>query len=102
MTPAVPQALGRVGRVLKVFGDGNLQVTVGGQLWTFSPSCLVAYRPQEDANLDVAERARENKSAGRSLCVKGGGMHQDAFQPPPVAAPRFTGGCPGKAPGPEE
>lgn len=70
----VPQALGRVGRVLKVFGDGNLQVTVAGQLWTFSPSCLVAYRPQEDANLDVAERARENKSAGNRLgCTWGRG-----------------------------
>ncbi|XP_055984403.1 E3 ubiquitin-protein ligase MIB2 isoform X1 [Sorex fumeus] len=66
-TDDMAPALGHVGRVLKVFGDGNLQVTVGGQLWTFSPSCLVAYRPQEDANLDVAERARENKSAGNQL-----------------------------------
>lgn len=58
--------------MVKVFGDGNLRVAVGGQLWTFSPSCLLAYRPEEDANLDVAERARENKSAGPSsgrLCV---------------------------------
>lgn len=50
--------------MVKVFRDGNLRVAVGGQLWTFSPSCLVAYRPEEDANLDVAERARENKSGG--------------------------------------
>uniref|UniRef100_A0A2K6C1S6 E3 ubiquitin-protein ligase MIB2 n=1 Tax=Macaca nemestrina TaxID=9545 RepID=A0A2K6C1S6_MACNE len=56
-------ALGRVGKVVKVFGDGNLRVAVAGQRWTFSPSCLVAYRPEEDANLDVAERARENKSS---------------------------------------
>lgn len=48
---------------MKVFRDGNLRVAVGGQPWTFSPSCLVAYRPEEDTNLDVAERARENKSA---------------------------------------
>lgn len=48
--------------MVKVFGDGNLRVAVDGQWWTFSPSCLVAYRPEEDANLDVAERARENKS----------------------------------------
>lgn len=48
---------------MKVFGDGNLRVAVSGQLWTFSPSCLVAYRPEENTNLDVAERARENKSA---------------------------------------
>ncbi|XP_042807579.1 E3 ubiquitin-protein ligase MIB2 isoform X3 [Panthera leo] len=60
---ALTKALGRVGKVVKVFRDGNLRVAVGGQLWTFSPSCLVAYRPEEDANLDVAERARENKSS---------------------------------------
>ncbi|XP_047647046.1 E3 ubiquitin-protein ligase MIB2 isoform X4 [Phacochoerus africanus] len=62
-TDDMAPALGRVGKVVKVFGDGNLRVAVSGQLWTFSPSCLVAYRPEEDANLDVAERARENKSS---------------------------------------
>uniref|UniRef100_A0A8C3WQH3 RING-type E3 ubiquitin transferase n=1 Tax=Catagonus wagneri TaxID=51154 RepID=A0A8C3WQH3_9CETA len=62
-TDDMAPALGRVGEVVKVFGDGNLRVAVSGQLWTFSPSCLVAYRPEEDANLDVAERARENKSS---------------------------------------
>ncbi|KAL1776691.1 E3 ubiquitin-protein ligase MIB2 isoform X1 [Sigmodon hispidus] len=61
-TDDMAPALGRVGKVVKVFGDGNLRVAVGGQRWTFSPSCLVAYRPEEDSNLDVAERARENKS----------------------------------------
>ncbi|XP_004639649.2 E3 ubiquitin-protein ligase MIB2 isoform X2 [Octodon degus] len=62
-TDDMAPALGRVGKVVKVFGDGNLRVAVGGQWWTFSPSCLVAYRPEEDTNLDVAERARENKSS---------------------------------------
>ncbi|KAF3820423.1 hypothetical protein GH733_015932 [Mirounga leonina] len=62
-TDDMAPALGRIGKVVKVFRDGNLRVAVGGQLWTFSPSCLVAYRPEEDANLDVAERARENKSS---------------------------------------
>ncbi|KAG3281915.1 E3 ubiquitin-protein ligase MIB2 isoform X4 [Ictidomys tridecemlineatus] len=61
--PRMAEALGRIGKVVKVFGDGNLRVAVGGQRWTFSPSCLVAYRPEEDTNLDVAERARENKSS---------------------------------------
>nr|Q8R516.2 RecName: Full=E3 ubiquitin-protein ligase MIB2; AltName: Full=Dystrophin-like protein; Short=Dyslike; AltName: Full=Mind bomb homolog 2; Short=Mind bomb-2; AltName: Full=RING-type E3 ubiquitin transferase MIB2; AltName: Full=Skeletrophin [Mus musculus]AAX84652.1 mind bomb-2 [Mus musculus] len=69
-TDDMAPALGRVGKVVKVFGDGNLRVAVGGQRWTFSPSCLVAYRPEEDANLDVAERARENKSAA-SVSVAG-------------------------------
>lgn len=62
-TDDMAPALGQVGKVVKVFGDGSLRVAVGGQLWTFSPSCLLTYRPEEDANLDVAERARENKSS---------------------------------------
>ncbi|XP_021511381.1 E3 ubiquitin-protein ligase MIB2 isoform X1 [Meriones unguiculatus] len=62
-TDDMAPALGRVGKVVKVFGDGNLRVAVGGQRWTFSPSCLLPYRPEEGANLDVAERARENKSS---------------------------------------
>ncbi|XP_063144232.1 E3 ubiquitin-protein ligase MIB2 isoform X4 [Rattus norvegicus] len=70
-TDDMAPALGRVGKVVKVFGDGNLRVAVGGQRWTFSPACLVACRPEEDANLGVAERARENKSAA-SVPVAGG------------------------------
>uniref|UniRef100_A0A7N5KRR0 RING-type E3 ubiquitin transferase n=1 Tax=Ailuropoda melanoleuca TaxID=9646 RepID=A0A7N5KRR0_AILME len=72
-TDDMAPALGRIGKVVKVFRDGNLRVAVGGQLWTFSPSCLVAYRPEEDANLDVAERARENKSAWAWLGRRAGG-----------------------------
>ncbi|XP_032719050.1 E3 ubiquitin-protein ligase MIB2 isoform X4 [Lontra canadensis] len=72
-TDDMAPALGRVGKVVKVFRDGNLRVVVGGQPWTFSPSCLVAYRPEEDANLDVAERARENKSARARLGRPAGG-----------------------------
>nr|XP_012631886.1 E3 ubiquitin-protein ligase MIB2 isoform X3 [Microcebus murinus] len=72
-TDDMAPALGRVGKVVKVFGDGNLRVAVGGQRWTFSPSCLVAYRPEEDANLDVAERARENKSGHEPRGPVGGG-----------------------------
>ena len=64
VTSPSPQALGHVGKVVKVSGDGNLRVAVSGQLWTFSPSCLVACQPEEACNLDVAERTRENKSAG--------------------------------------
>lgn len=64
---------------MKLFGDGNLCVAVGGQLWTFSPSCLVAYRPEEDTNLDVAERARENKSAGTQQWRPAGGQAAPAI-----------------------
>lgn len=70
---------------MKLFGDGTVCVAVGGQLWTFSPSCLVAYRPEEDANLDVAERARESKGAGtRPWQPVGGGA---APSQPEISAP---------------
>ncbi|XP_062046272.1 E3 ubiquitin-protein ligase MIB2 isoform X3 [Lepus europaeus] len=82
-TDDMAPALGRVGKVVKVFGDGNLRVAVGGQRWTFSPSCLVAYRPAEDANLAVAERARENKSAEPAWGQREAGLPR----PPLTTAP---------------
>lgn len=101
MTPVcLPQALGRVGKVVKVFGDGNLRVAVGGQRWTFSPSCLVAYRPEEDTNLDVAERARENKSVHQPWSLGKAGWVLASTYPSP--APRFTECGPGQAAGSEE
>ncbi|XP_044919463.1 E3 ubiquitin-protein ligase MIB2 isoform X1 [Mustela putorius furo] len=87
-TDDMAPALGRVGKVVKVFRDGNLRVVVGGQPWTFSPSCLVAYRPEEDANLDVAERARENKSARAGLGRPAGGGAA-LGSPLPGALPRL-------------
>uniref|UniRef100_A0A4W3HP84 E3 ubiquitin-protein ligase MIB2 n=1 Tax=Callorhinchus milii TaxID=7868 RepID=A0A4W3HP84_CALMI len=45
-------ALGQVGKVLKVYGDGDLRVGVGGQTWTFNPACVTTAQPGEvDANL---------------------------------------------------
>ncbi|XP_069935507.1 E3 ubiquitin-protein ligase MIB2 isoform X2 [Oryctolagus cuniculus] len=82
-TDDMAPALGRVGKVVKVFGDGNLRVAVGGQRWTFSPSCLVAHRPAEDANLAVAERARENRSAEPARGQREAGPPR----PPLTAAP---------------
>lgn len=34
------QALGKIGKVTKVYDDGDLRVTVDGQTWTLNPSCL--------------------------------------------------------------
>lgn len=90
-TDDMAPALGCVGKVVKLFGDGTVCVAVGGQLWTFSPSCLVAYRPEEDANLDVAERARESKGAGtRPWQPVGGGAapsQPEISAPPPPPEP---------------
>lgn len=32
--------LGRTGKVVKVYSDGDLRVTVDGQTWTFNPACV--------------------------------------------------------------
>ncbi|RWS07269.1 E3 ubiquitin-protein ligase MIB2-like protein, partial [Dinothrombium tinctorium] len=33
-------ALGKMGKVVKVYADGDLRVTVDGQTWTFNPLCV--------------------------------------------------------------
>uniref|UniRef100_A0A670JGW0 E3 ubiquitin-protein ligase MIB2 n=1 Tax=Podarcis muralis TaxID=64176 RepID=A0A670JGW0_PODMU len=58
MTPT----LGHIGKVIKVFGDGDLRVSFAGQSWTFNPACLTAYQREEDANLMTTEDAKESKS----------------------------------------
>ena len=37
---AIVQALGKTGKVLKVYSDGDLRVAVGGRTWTFNPAVL--------------------------------------------------------------
>uniref|UniRef100_A0A670JCT6 E3 ubiquitin-protein ligase MIB2 n=1 Tax=Podarcis muralis TaxID=64176 RepID=A0A670JCT6_PODMU len=71
MTPT----LGHIGKVIKVFGDGDLRVSFAGQSWTFNPACLTAYQREEDANLMTTEDAKESKSTllsvlGRLLAQK--------------------------------
>lgn len=34
------KALGKIGKVIKVYDDGDLRVTVDGQTWTLNPLCL--------------------------------------------------------------
>lgn len=54
--------LGQVGKVLKVYGDGDLRVAFGGQTWTFNPACLSAQPVEVDANLMTAENPSESGS----------------------------------------
>nr|XP_033777263.1 E3 ubiquitin-protein ligase MIB2 isoform X1 [Geotrypetes seraphini]XP_033777264.1 E3 ubiquitin-protein ligase MIB2 isoform X1 [Geotrypetes seraphini]XP_033777265.1 E3 ubiquitin-protein ligase MIB2 isoform X1 [Geotrypetes seraphini]XP_033777267.1 E3 ubiquitin-protein ligase MIB2 isoform X1 [Geotrypetes seraphini]XP_033777268.1 E3 ubiquitin-protein ligase MIB2 isoform X1 [Geotrypetes seraphini]XP_033777269.1 E3 ubiquitin-protein ligase MIB2 isoform X1 [Geotrypetes seraphini] len=60
-TDDMAPVLGHIGKVIKVFGDGDLRVLVGGQSWTFNPACLTAYQREEDANLMTTENAKESK-----------------------------------------
>ena len=39
-TPAMKEVAGKVGRVVKVYTDGDVRVKVGANTWTFSPASL--------------------------------------------------------------
>ncbi|XP_055748484.1 E3 ubiquitin-protein ligase MIB2-like isoform X3 [Salvelinus fontinalis] len=54
-TDSMTPALGQVGKVLKVYADGDLRVAFNGQTWTFNPACLSAQSVEVDANLMTAE-----------------------------------------------
>ncbi|XP_029434484.1 E3 ubiquitin-protein ligase MIB2 isoform X2 [Rhinatrema bivittatum] len=69
-TDDMAPVLGHIGKVIKVFGDGDLRVSVGGQSWTFNPACLTAYQREEDANLMTTENAKESKSTLISVLEK--------------------------------
>uniref|UniRef100_A0A8C1PMW6 E3 ubiquitin-protein ligase MIB2 n=1 Tax=Cyprinus carpio TaxID=7962 RepID=A0A8C1PMW6_CYPCA len=56
-TDSMAPALGQVGKVLKVYADGDLRVAFGGQTWTFNPACLSAQPGEVDANLMTAENS---------------------------------------------
>ncbi len=38
--PLMKDAIGRVGKVVKVYGDGDVRVNIIGNTWTFNPACL--------------------------------------------------------------
>ncbi|XP_015273446.1 PREDICTED: E3 ubiquitin-protein ligase MIB2 [Gekko japonicus] len=74
-TDEMAATLGHIGKVIKVFGDGDLRVSFAGQSWTFNPACLTVYQREEDANLMTIEDAKESKSTllsvlGRLLSQK--------------------------------
>ncbi|OCT72647.1 uncharacterized protein LOC100158387 isoform X2 [Xenopus laevis] len=67
---ALTKALGQIGKVIKVFGDGDMRVSVGGQSWTFNPACLTSYQRDEDANLMTTENVKESKNTLVSILEK--------------------------------
>ncbi|XP_056158215.1 E3 ubiquitin-protein ligase MIB2 isoform X3 [Lampris incognitus] len=67
---ALTKALGQVGKVLKVYADGDLRVAFGGQTWTFNPACLMAQPVEVDANLMTAENPSESGSTVISVLEK--------------------------------
>lgn len=56
------QTLGKTGRVLKVYADGDLRVAVGNQTWTFNPMCVSQVPPSviTDLNNTMGHNERED------------------------------------------
>uniref|UniRef100_A0AAR2LVB7 E3 ubiquitin-protein ligase MIB2 n=1 Tax=Pygocentrus nattereri TaxID=42514 RepID=A0AAR2LVB7_PYGNA len=69
-TDSMSSALGQVGKVLKVYADGDLRVAFGGQTWTFNPACLSGQPGEVDANLMTAENPSESGSTVISVLEK--------------------------------
>uniref|UniRef100_A0A6Q2Y990 E3 ubiquitin-protein ligase MIB2 n=1 Tax=Esox lucius TaxID=8010 RepID=A0A6Q2Y990_ESOLU len=67
---ALTKALGQVGKVLKVYADGDLRVAFGGQTWTFNPACLSPQSVEVDANLMTAENPSESGNTVISVLEK--------------------------------
>ncbi|KAM9751094.1 E3 ubiquitin-protein ligase MIB2 isoform 1-T1 [Menidia menidia] len=69
-TDSMSPVLGQVGKVLKVYADGDLRVAFGGQTWTFNPACLSAQPAEVDANFMTAENPNESGSTVISVLEK--------------------------------
>uniref|UniRef100_A0A8C4F2S5 E3 ubiquitin-protein ligase MIB2 n=1 Tax=Dicentrarchus labrax TaxID=13489 RepID=A0A8C4F2S5_DICLA len=69
-TDSMAPVLGQVGKVLKVYADGDLRVAFGVQTWTFNPACLSAQPVEVDANLMTAENPNESGSTVISVLEK--------------------------------
>ncbi|XP_069040058.1 E3 ubiquitin-protein ligase MIB2 isoform X2 [Lepisosteus oculatus] len=69
-TDSMAPALGQMGKVLKVYADGDLRVAFGGQTWTFNPACLTSQPAEVDANLMTTENPNESGSTVISVLEK--------------------------------
>lgn len=52
--------LGKVGKVVKVYADGDLRVTIEDQTWTFNPMCLMPM-PEASAGLEAASNHHDQR-----------------------------------------
>ncbi|XP_059808391.1 E3 ubiquitin-protein ligase MIB2 isoform X2 [Hypanus sabinus] len=70
-TDSMTPALGQIGKVLKVYADGDLRVGVGGQTWTFNPACVTSVQPGDvDANLMTTDSSNDSASTVISILEK--------------------------------
>ncbi|KAK3104710.1 hypothetical protein FSP39_008391 [Pinctada imbricata] len=65
-TDNMKMTLGRVGRVLKVYADGDLRVAVANQTWTFNPACCVLV-PSQGPDINNTNRGHEREEHTTTL-----------------------------------
>lgn len=63
--------MGKTGRVLKVYVDGDLRVAVGNQTWTFNPACVsqVPAGILTDLNNTMGHNEREDLQSKRIILI---------------------------------
>ena len=64
--PTMKDALGKTGRIVTVYADGDVRVTLIGHTWTFNPACLVPVEEEESVTSRTSnsyEELRIEKSA---------------------------------------
>ncbi|XP_065164682.1 E3 ubiquitin-protein ligase MIB2 [Atheta coriaria] len=59
-------ALGKLGKIIKVYSDGDLRVQINGQAWTLNPQC-VRVVPGSAAELDNSMDASQNQRREPSM-----------------------------------
>ncbi|XP_048096427.1 E3 ubiquitin-protein ligase MIB2 isoform X3 [Alosa alosa] len=69
-TDSMASALGQVGKVLKVYADGDLRVAFGSQTWTFNPACICAQPVEVNANLMTTENPSQSGCGVTSVLEK--------------------------------
>ncbi|XP_041954145.1 E3 ubiquitin-protein ligase MIB2 isoform X2 [Alosa sapidissima] len=69
-TDSMASALGQVGKVLKVYADGDLRVAFGSQTWTFNPACICAQPVEVNANLMTPENPSQSGCGVSSVLEK--------------------------------
>lgn len=63
------QALGKTGKITKIYSDGDLRVTVDGQTWTFNPLCVTSV-PGTATEMNNTMTANQREEHTRTLILE--------------------------------
>jgi hypothetical protein len=63
------QALGKTGKVIKIYPDGDMRVQLGGHIWTFNPMSVTLVPAGSEAANSFTEASR-GKEAEALTCLR--------------------------------